>query len=521
MAILDALTYIIRADASQLDQKIDDSEKRAQDLESGLKNVEKASKDSSISLDKLSKKALGYFGAYLSLTKLIGFVASREQFINEISDTSQALGIAIEDIDAFGQSVEHFGGSAEAARGSLSNLSAAIEEATTNATSSKGQAFARLGISIRDASGHARDAMQIMLDLAGAVQDMDRTQAIFNINQLGINDQKTIEMILRGRQEVERMMRSQREAGVVTQEVAERAREYNEAMIQLRQELSRTGNSFLDSFIPILTKLVRWFTTAIEWAKKHEHVLKGAMIAIAAVALSIFAPSMEALAVSTWAALSPWILIGLAVAAAAALFVLAYDDIMNFIEGNDSFIGQILEDYPVIMEIIEDLGDFFKMVFESIFALIDGLVTGFDDMTKALSAAAYWLEKTLTGAFTNIKNFILDALSAIMSVWDAAKGIINAVAGVVSGGIDMVFGSNDQGTLNIANAAMADINANPLNAISPGSIAGSRSEQNIQIDTITVNSQATDAAGISTDIGSELQDQLRSLQAESYSGFEA
>lgn len=521
MAILDALTYIIRADASQLDQKIDDSEKRTQDLESSLKNVEDAAKGSGMSLDMLSKAAIGYFGAFLSLTKLIGSAASRAQFINEISDTSQALGIAIEDVDAFGQSIEHMGGNAASARGALSNLSAAIGEAATNATSSKGQAFDRLGISIRDASGHARDAMQIMLDLAGAVQNMDRTQAIFNIRQLGISDQKTIETILRGRQEVERMMRTQREAGVITQEAAEHAREYNEAMIRLRQGLSRTGDSFLDSFIPILTKLVQWFTTVVEWANRHEHVLKGAMIAIAAVAIAVFAPAMKALAISTWAALAPWLLIGLAIAAAAALFVLAYDDIMNFIEGNDSFIGQILEDYPVIMEIIEDLGDFFKMVFESIFSLIDDLVNGFDDMTKALSAAANWLEKTLTGAFTNIKNFILDALSAIMNVWDAAKGIINAVAGVVSSGIDMVFGSNEQDTLNIANATMADINANPLNAISPGSIAGTRSEQNIQIDNITVNSQATDASGISNDIGSELQDQLRSLQAESYSEFEA
>lgn len=521
MAILDALTYIIQADSSKLDKEIANSEKRASDLEKGLKDVERQSIKSGMTLNDLSKAAIGYFGAFLSITKALSATASRAEFIDDISNVADSLGVAVENVDAFGQSLVGMGGDAQNARGSLSNLASAIGAATAKADSEKGKLFANLGISLRDTSGAAKDAMQVMYELAGAVEGMDRNQAIFSIKQLGISDQKTIEMILRGRQELERMMRVQRESGVITRDSAEQARRYTEAMSRLRQGLGRTGDSFLDSLIPVLTRVVEWFTTVVEWSNKHEHVIKGAMIAIAAIAIGVLAPAMKALAVSTWEALAPWLLIGLAIAAVAALFVLAYDDLMNFLEGNESLIGFILEKYPVVADIVGFLAETFTK--------------GYWDIRNALSGAMEWTDKTVNGMidkFTRlwqsvkeifgwIKDTTGGAFDFIGNAYNGIKDVLSSIGEKVGFGLSTDASINysaAQDGLVVANDFINSARSSPYNAMPMG---GSRNEQSIQIDNITVQSQATDAAGISRDIKSELGNQLQSLQSEFSSGAQS
>lgn len=70
--------------------------------------------------------------------------------------------------------------------------------------------FNSLGVSLLDSSGKARALGEIMLDLADRMSSMDRQQAYNLARQMGMDD-STANTLMRGRQEMERMLAVQRD----------------------------------------------------------------------------------------------------------------------------------------------------------------------------------------------------------------------------------------------------------------------------------------------------------------------
>lgn len=529
--LLDALTYVIDADSGRLDKSISQSEKKVNDLEHDLKKVEDQAGKTGSSFASFAKMALGYLGAYLSVSKAFSMAGDRADFVAGLTRVSQTTNTAIEDVDALGKSLESIGGTSDGAASTLEGLSVSVGRALNNIDSQQAKTFAALGISLKDAQGSTRSTIDVMQDLASAVGGMDASQATARLNQLGITDRASIELILKGRQELDRMMRTQREGGVVTKESAEAAKRYNDALYTLKNGFGDIGNSLIDKLIPILTKVIEWFGKVINWAKEHEHIVTGAMIAIAAVAVGVLGPAILG-------TISPFLLVGSAVAALIALFVLLYDDIMNFIEGNDSLIGQILEKYPIVAKVINWFGNEVRGVFSDLvkgyFFLNDAANRFINKMILDFKAFAY----SISTIFGFVVDLIKGAFSFITQVWDKISGVFKWVADALGlgGGKDIDVNINKtlnetaiprlevmDAQLEAANRQMTQVNENPLNSMTPQAIANSniRSDQNIQIDNITIQSQATDSEGISRDIRSGLENELSNMQSEFSSGAQS
>lgn len=111
-----------------------------------------------------------------------------------------------------------------------------------------------------------------------------------------------------------------------------------------------------------------------------------------------------------------------------------------------------------------------------------------------------------------------------------ASSALEKVKGGI-GGVASFFGIGDgsespQGVgegVAAANQQIGMASAAPTNNITSNAISNSAtkmSENNIQTGDIIVQTQATDAQGISKDIGSELQGQLKGLEMESATGVD-
>jgi hypothetical protein len=103
-----------------------------------------------------------------------------------------------------------------------------------------------------------------------------------------------------------------------------------------------------------------------------------------------------------------------------------------------------------------------------------------------------------------------------MSGVDKVKSAGKAVAGFFGFGDD--GGGVAAGAAAVSTAAGAPTNATSSAAIS-NSIGGKR-ETNVSIGEVKVQTQATDAQGISKDIGGSLNGQLKSLQTSAATGVE-
>lgn len=482
--ILDIFTIMFEADTSKAAGGVNKTRQSTDELVDSLKDADKQASTTGQGMAMFAAKALGALSAALSVGSAISGALGRAEDIAAIERTSNALGIAIEDVDAFGQAMVRLGGDAQGARDSLTDMAESIGEALQDVESGRAKTFSALGVSLKGVNGQAINATEGLLRVADAVAGMSKGEAVFRIKELGITDNRTVEALLKGRKELERLIGVQKQANPLTKEQVERARQLNETLGNWRGAVRGASSQFFDMLIPALTKALEWLTKIVDWAAEHKDFVVGFFVAVAAIVASVYLPAMIAAGAATLAATWPILAIGAAIAAAAIAFALIYDDIMNFIDGNDSMIGQIFENYPIIKD------------------MIFGLIDAFKTMGTAVAAVFEFI-----GAMWKLQfDFIM-------------KGVDMVRNGLASVG-DFLGIGGDTGIAE-ANAQMGAASANPLNGVSSSAIsntANNNKETNVQIGEVKVQTQATDSKGISQAIGGDLSNQLKNLEAETATG---
>lgn len=539
MALLDTLLLVFKADTSQADAGLDSARKKSDDLIDSLRNTDAVAAKTGASLKAMAAGAIGGLAAAFSLGAVISGAFARADNIRAIEQTSNAIGASIENVDAFGKAAEDMGGDAQGARDSLTDMAEKMGEAMSDVESGAAKAFKSLGISLKSADGGTKDAITGMLDLAGAVEGLDRSAAVFKIKELGITDNRTVEMILKGRQELERMLRVQKEQGVVSEKAAENARKLTKATDSLKKIMTNASDSFLDSMIPALTKVIEWLGKGASWMRENKDFVIGFFGAISAAVVTYYLPAMISAATATIAATLPFIGIAAAIAAASALFAIIYDDVVNFVAGNESFIGQISEKYPIVGKTVLWLIGAFKQLFDMLIIgaqqIGDFVTAGFQQVIAGIKAAIDYLIE----AYGAIQGFVDNSLSAFQSMADGISAIFSFIVDTVkssmsfvTAGIDKIksgvsgvagfFGFGDSSSaMQSASHQIGAASSAPSNGVSSSAIsnmANSSSETHVQVGQVVVQTQSTDAQGISRDVGSELQSQLKNLEHESATG---
>ncbi|EHK65999.1 phage tail tape measure protein [Achromobacter arsenitoxydans] len=582
MALLDALTYIIDADNSKLNKEIDKSEQKTDEFGKSMLTAEGRAG----LMEQKIKGAFTRIGAAILATvaasKALETFNNHVQTVEQIRNTSEALGVAIEDVDAFGRTIVRMGGDAQGARDSLTDMAESIGEALQDVESGRAKTFKALGISLKDVNGQAKNAVQGMVELAGAVEGMGREEAVFRIKELGITDNRTVELLLKGRQEVERMLRVQKQQGGVTKESAERAKAYSEAMAKFRDSTDKASSGIVDWILPAVTWFIEKLDAVVSWMNRHDTFVKGFFIGLTTILMAMFLPAVVSATAAVWALIAPFLAVAAPIAAVVALFALLYDDVMNFLDGNESLIGQISEKYPIVgqtvramaeavMEAFRWVVDAIASTWESIKDFPDKVAGAFTTMgasvgetvttmADAVKAAVEWVKAALAGAYQSVATFASGAVNAfaamgksigaifqgvvnvVKSAWTYISGVFDRVSTVISRiGKWLGFGSGadievspstvSKGVsdaeakaaenMKAAQAQLDQAAANPMNSVTSNAISNAsntHTETNVQVGQVTVQTQATDAQGISQSIGGGLKDELKNLQADSASG---
>jgi hypothetical protein len=330
---------------------------------------------------------------------------------------------------------------------------------------------------VRNADGSYKDTLETLLEVSDAMQGMSEMQGLQMVEALGISDPKIIQTMQKGRAELEAMLRVEKEHGVITKESQERAIKFNAAMRALSATWEKGKNALSDALLPALTWVMEKFSDLVSWMSEHKQFIIGMFTGIAAVITAIYLPAMISAAIATLTALAPFILIGAVIAAVGVAIGLLVDDIYNFIQGNDSLIGQIFEKFPKVKA-------FFDTIAGSIGLFIDGV-----------KDAIAWVMELINK----------------LDIVNGAKDLFNKTKSFFGFGDDV-----DNAQKQLDEAASLPINQTTSNTIRNS--ANTRNEQNVGIGEITINTQATDASGIAGDISGSLKEQLEALNAETMSG---
>ncbi len=389
-----------------------DEAKAQEHLQKELSETGSKYQEAGSSVAGFATKALGAVGIVMSIGTIFAESVSRSQEIETLDKLGKQIGVATADVDAFSGAIAELGGSRESAQADLSAMAKSF--------------------------GNMKDSMEKVLQTADKVQGMSFDKAKKTLEGMGVSDEKTIELMMKGRKELERTMGIQKEYSGISKESIESSIKFNSAMGKFKQSSGMLKNSFLEMVIPALAKGLDWLTKFISFCKENKNLLIGFFSAVGLAVALYYVPPMLAAASATLAATWPIIAIIAIIALLAMAFAIVYDDIMNFIDGNDSMIGRILDKYPQLKVVILALWETFKKLFEYLKVIVgvvaDIVVAGWDLMASGLKAYVKYLLSCISviagwgKSFAGVFNTVSDAVvSAFEWMWEQVEKIIGWV----------------------------------------------------------------------------------------------
>lgn len=502
--LLNKMLFLFEADADSIKKGTQEGKKGADDLTSAMKKADEQSKKTSSNFATFAKGALGWLATAAAASKTMGMAVARAGEIEALDTLSLKMGASITQTDALARSIVELGGSTDQAQSDLASLADSMRERNIK-------------------------PMEGMLNLADQLAGMNYDQATKTLKNYGITERSTVELLRKGSGEVRRMMLAQEKNGAITQEAADKAKAFNQSLNNLKRVSSDAANGFAQFLMPVLTKVIDFLAKAGKWAVENKTFVIAFFAGVAGIVTALYLPAMLSAAAATIAATWPFIAIGLAIAAAAAMFALIYDDIMNFIEGNDSLIGQIINDFPIVGEIINLIVEGIKIAFAAAGMAADALWSGFKAMADGIVGVFKWLWGAIQayiGFITKIVEKVANIVGGITGWFkdklgiEAEEKVTREVEDVFTGGDDSVSqssGINDtmQNT-ELAKQYTAQAQQQPANAMTSNAINNQRTnniESNLTIGQVTVETQATDAAGVSAGLSDSLSAELEKMQA--------
>ena len=562
MGVLDTFVFLLETDNRNALRGLNDADRALDDVEAGSNDAHKALLNmfggigeraglTAGSLKELAVATLGIAGAGLSLNAVLDHTT---EMLAKVK-AAETVGVDIEQYDALSRTFQSLGVDADGFRDSMIDLNEAMGEAAADAKSGKAESFKTFGITLKDTKGNIKSADEALLELADTMSKMDKQQATFQIKQLGITDNAVIAAMLTGRAELERQIKFQKDLGVTSKQDAEQLKEFARAQNELSAIFTRFADVLSITVLPALDLLIDTTIEMIKWAREHKGVLVGTFGALAFVAIPALTTALWGMARAALAAVAPFLPL-IAVVVGLALVI---DDLWNYFNGGESVIGELVQKFPALAGVLEDVKESFlgawaalKLLFSdpskfmdvlvaelkaSWDEIVQGVVDAGDAIGEVLGAAWEKLSNDTKQVFTDLLNWITNIFSNIGayisdSVSNAASGALNTVKGWV--GMDtssaqkqntpggpsmMVPGDNPllegAGYAGAANAALGGAAAAPIIPANPAQLGGGVGKGNVTVtqknENITINTGSGDPQQIRTAVSNGMSDSVQQM----------
>nr|DAP88245.1 MAG TPA: tail tape measure [Caudoviricetes sp.] len=433
-----------------------------------VKQNVKQAKNLTEAMGKVAKGAAALFALVTGSNALDKLIREAAEANVQLDNLSRNIGMSRNQLQAWGGMAEMAGGSAEGMKGSLAGLSMGITRLTTMGDTSMVPFFNAFGVALLNADGKARDLDSIMLDLADRFAKMDRVQAYNLAKSMGLDD-GTINTLMLGRAEMEKMLEMQRNLYRSGEKEIAVSRELTRSRAYLNQQWDALKNMIADALAPHLLRLVKLVSSFADYLMRNQNTMKHVFEGLAFVLGVVLIPVLWSAVTALYAFIAPFALAATAVAALGAAFVLLYDDYKTWAEG-----GKSLFDWGAFTGYIRTS----KVSVDSLNSAFAYLVTGYKSWAEAGNSAFNWFRlkgfidengvslRSLANGFKSLANdiyqFFAPALSDVGEIltslmngdfngaWTAAKRLamrpVNFVADQVQNVVERVSGAADVAT---------------------------------------------------------------------------
>lgn len=463
--IIDSLLIAVKMDNTGLDK--------------GLKQAE--SKVSSFA-DRIKAGAMAKFGALASVGFIMSEVKNLTAVADELGKIADRIGADAPKLQSWAVASKLAGGSVQAFYGTAERLGAELQRIAVTGKSRLLPFFKSMGVATLDATGKARDVFDVLTDVAGAVEGMDKATSSGMLKRLQL-DEGTISLLQMGKKGIQDLIRYERELGVFQKEDTVIAANYNDAMDRLTRSLNMSFLPVMRMFAPVLTEAAKAMTSAFVFMQKHSLALEIALAGIALVIGVAVLPSLWSLFVAIMTNPITWII------AAIVGLILILEDLYVYAKGGKSQFEDLWKTLGTgeeVMAAIQGAWDFLKaaaqFAWEILKFILKDLITRFLYLLKFIAM----LGVGAMNVFKAIGGFINDYfITPLENAWNTLKKIIDNLPSL-DGVKDFLGGRYEQFFT-------------PITPQLAG--AGAGGNKTLEIGKIDIHTQATNADGIAADIG--------------------
>lgn len=372
-------------------------------------NTEKNIKRADISMQGLANTLKRLALAYVSMSAFKATLESYTAFNTQLINANQLLGLETQSLAEMGRAMTRFGGNLESTIGALKSMNSHLQQAKFN-----GGALVDIARKYGIQISAYQKADKALLSLAKQMKGFSLETKTAIMSQLGL-DEAMQRALIDGGAELERQIQKQRALGVETDEDIKLTKDFNEAMLDLKDIFSALAREMMRGIMPFLRGLVDKMIFFVDIIRKNEIFVKGFFIGITIALMPILA-ILAKMAIATLTAFAPFIAIGVAVAVVAGIF----EDLYYYFMGWDSATGELVKKFPHLKKVIDPLKPVIMgimNVFSKIWALI-----------KNPSWRAFG--DTLKSIFT-LPMDALQTLAEGLKSWFDSLGQMDGVAGAV------------------------------------------------------------------------------------------
>lgn len=449
------------------------------DLDKGLKQAE--SKVSSFG-DRIKARVLAKLGALAS----VGFITSEVKNLTAVADDlgkiADRIGADVPKLQSWATASKLAGGSVQAFYGTAERLGAELQRIAITGKSRLLPFFESMGVATLDATGKAREVFDVLTDVAGAVEGMDRQTSAGLLKRLQL-DEGTIGLLQMGKKGMQDLIRYERELGVFQKEDTVIAANYNDAMDRLTRTMNMSFLPVMRLFAPVLTEAAKAMTSAFAFIQKHSLAFEIALAGIALVIGALVLPSLWSLFVAIMTNPITWII------AAIVGLILILEDLYVYAKGGKSQFEDLWKTLGTgeeVMAAIQGAWDFLKAAAQIAWEILKYILKDLGIRVLELLRFIAMLGVGAMNVFKAIGGFINDYfITPLENAWNTLKKIIDNLPSL-DGVKDFLGGRYEQFFT-------------PITPQLAG--AGAGGNKTLEIGKIDIHTQATNADGIAADIG--------------------
>lgn len=348
MSLLSTFAILFETDAKKatddvegLSDALDDVEKGAEGATDGVEDTTKAYNDNSASAGALTKSMVGMIAAFVTFEAIASKVFDTASGIDTIGKLSQTIGLNIVMLDAWGEAAARNGGSAEALRGTVESLQSSLQDISITGGGEIINTLAMIGVQATKANGEIKDAFEVLPEIADAFSKMSTEQSFAFGKRLGL-DQGTILTLQQSRYEVDKLVERQKALGGVTKEGYEAAAIFNDQWDDTKRAFNSLWLSANSTILPALSSILKGLESMVTWVKNNSELVEGFFIGVGGVITAVYLPAITAAAAATLVAIAPFVAIGAAIVAVGVAVAVLYEDIVSWVDGSNSAIGEIV-----------------------------------------------------------------------------------------------------------------------------------------------------------------------------------